>query len=114
MSRTSTIYVLHFDPPYVAKIGDTGRVKVAGHYVGSCAGDPETRLAEHVAGSDSPLVRAAVAAGSRILLAATMPGGRQEERRIKRSHHRERWCPYCTAEPRTSPPPARARTRTAA
>ena len=107
MSATSTIYVLHFDPPYTAGIGDTGRTKTAGHYVGSCAGDVLERVEQHIAGTGSPLVRAAVAAGSKVLLAATMPGGRQDERRIKRTHHRERWCPYCTPAPLTEPPKVR-------
>lgn len=98
MSRTSTIYVLHFDPPYSARIGGTDRFKTAGHYLGSCAGDPLERLAEHVAGTGSPLVRAAVRAGSRIVLAATMPGGRTEERRLKRRHHHARLCPICSPE----------------
>lgn len=107
MTATSTIYVLHFEPPYVAPIGDTGRHKVAGHYVGSCAGDPAVRVAQHVAGRGSPLVRAAVRAGSSIRLAATMPGDRKAERRIKRAKHNARWCPICTPHPLTSPPRAR-------
>lgn len=107
MSHTSTIYVLHFDPPYVAPVGDTGRTKTAGHYVGSCAGDVLERVEQHLRGAGSPLVRAAVAAGSIVTLAATMPGGRQDERRLKQTHHRERWCPLCTATPLTLPPKAR-------
>lgn len=95
MAYTSTVYLLHFDPPYVAPIGNTGRVKVAGHYVGSTAGSVEERLAEHVAGRGSPLIRAAVAAGSRILVAATWPGGRQAERAYKRGHRHKRRCPFC-------------------
>lgn len=98
MSHTSTIYVLHFDPPYSARIGGADRIKVAGHYLGSCAGDPRERLAEHVAGRGSPLVRAAVQAGSKIVLAATMPGGRGDERRLKRRHHHARLCPICSPE----------------
>lgn len=107
MSRTSTIYVLHFDPPYTARIGDTGRTKTAGHYVGSCAGDVLERVSQHLAGRGSPLVRAALAAGSRVRLVATMPGGRADERRLKRTHHRERWCPVCTPTPLTRPPAAK-------
>ena len=108
MSRTSTIYVLHFDPPYVAPIGDTGRVKTAGHYVGSCAGDPEERLAVHLSGAGSPLVRAAVAAGCTVTIAATMPGNKRDERRLKSVRHHARWCPLCRPEPLTRPPRARA------
>ena len=104
MSRTSTIYVLHFDPPYSVRIGGTDRFKTAGHYVGSCAGDVRARVEQHCLGQGSPLVRAALAAGSTVLLAATMPGDKQAGRRIKRTHHRERWCPFCTPDPLTEPP----------
>lgn len=104
MSATTTIYVLHFDPPYSVRIGGSDRVKTAGHYVGSCAGDVLERVEQHITGQGSPLVRAAIRAGSTVLLAATMPGGRADERRLKRTHHRERWCPFCTADPLTRPP----------
>lgn len=97
MSRTTTIYLLHFDPPYVAPIGTTGRVKTAGHYLGSTGCDVAKRVAEHVAGQGSPLVRAAVRAGCTIQLAATWPGGRDDERAAKRSHHHARLCPICRA-----------------
>lgn len=96
MGRTSTIYLLHFEPPYVAAIGETGRVKTAGHYLGSTGGDVAKRMAEHVAGQGSPLVRAAVRSGSVIHLAATWPGGRDDERKAKRGHHHARRCPFCT------------------
>lgn len=104
MSATSTIYVLHFDPPYRAPIGATGRVKTAGHYVGSTGGDVHARIARHLRGEGSPLVRAAVAAGCAVTIAATFAGGRDAERAIKRTHHRERWCPICTPRALTVPP----------
>lgn len=96
MGRTSTIYLLHFEPAYTAPIGQTGRVKTAGHYLGSTGGDVERRLAEHVAGNGSPLVKAAVRAGCRVILAASWPGGRDDERRAKQAHHHARRCPFCT------------------
>lgn len=95
MGRTSTIYLLHFTPPYRAPIGTTGRVKIAGHYLGSTAGTVADRLATHLAGQGSPLVRAAVAAGCTVEVAASWPGGRNEEKRIKRSRHHARLCPLC-------------------
>lgn len=101
MSRTDTIYVLHFEPAYRAPIGDTGRFKTAGHYLGSCLGTPHRRLEEHLAGAGSPLVRAAVAAGCKVTLAAAFPGGRQLERQLKRRHHHARLCTVC------NPPPPR-------
>lgn len=96
MGRTKIVYLLHFEPPYEAPIGDTGRVKRAGHYLGSTANTAAERMAEHVAGRGSPLVRAAVAAGSRVVLAGVWPGGRELERRMKRSHHHARHCLYCS------------------
>ena len=96
MSRTSTVYLLHFEPAYVAPIGDTGRLKLAGHYLGSCAGDPADRLADHLAGRGSPLVRAAVAAGCAVTVVRTWRGGRLEERRLKRRHRHADYCPLCS------------------
>ena len=96
MGRTSTIYLLHFEPAYVAAIGETGRVKTAGHYLGSTGGDVQRRLEEHLSGQGSPLVKAAVRAGCTIHLAATWPGGRDDERKAKRAHHHARRCPFCT------------------
>ena len=69
------MYLLHFEPAYRAATV-TGGVKEAGHYLGSCAGDAATRLAEHVAGRGSPLVRAAVQAGSTVSVVRTWRGGR--------------------------------------
>lgn len=103
MGRTSTIYLLHFEPAYRAAIGTTGRVKQAGHYLGSCAGDPEQRLSEHLSGAGSPLVRAAVRAGCVVTIAATWPGGRKDERRVKRQHNHRRRRPICRTSQPTSP-----------
>jgi predicted GIY-YIG superfamily endonuclease len=73
--QPGTVYVLHFEPAY----------RHARHYVG-WATDVNARLAEHLAGVGSPLVRAAVAAGVHVQVAATMPGSRFLERRLKRWH----------------------------
>jgi hypothetical protein len=54
-----TVYVLHFDPPY----------KHAQHYVGWTEGDVIERIAVHLQGRGSPLIRAAVAAGVYVQLA---------------------------------------------
>jgi len=99
VSRTSTIYLLHFEPPYRAPIGETGRFKSAAHYLGSCEGDPAARLLEHLTGKGSPLVRAAVRAGCNVTIAATWPGGRVDERRVKRQHNHRRRCPICRSRP---------------
>jgi len=48
-------------------------------------------------GTGSLLVRAAVAAGVRVELAATIPGSGHLERRLKRWHKTGRFCPRCRA-----------------
>lgn len=100
MSSTTTLYLLHFTPAYRAPIGDTGRVKVAGHYLGSTAAPVEDRLAEHLAGRGSPLVRAAVAAGCRVELVAVGAGDKKAERRLKRRHQHSAYCPRCSSSPK--------------
>jgi len=100
MSSTSTLYLLHFEPAYTAPIGDTGRVKVAQHYLGSTGSTAELRLAEHLAGHGSPLVKAAVAAGCVVELVAVGAGGKQAERRLKRRHRHADYCPRCRTAPK--------------
>ena len=80
-----TVYVLHFDPPY----------RHAGHYVGWTAGEVTDRLAVHLQGRGSPLVRAAVEAGVDVQLAATYAGTRYLERRLKSWHNTGRFCAIC-------------------
>jgi len=95
MGRTSTIYLLHFEPAYEAPIGETGRVKRAQHYLGSCSGSVQERFERRLAGRGSPLVRAAVATGCEVTIATTWPGGRDDEREAKRGHRHARYCPIC-------------------
>jgi predicted GIY-YIG superfamily endonuclease len=80
-----TIYIIHLDPPY----------KHAGHYLGWTAENVQARLATHLAGRGSPLIRAAVAAGARVQLADSFPGSRFGERRLKRWHKTGQFCPIC-------------------
>src|SRR5687768_11308024 len=81
-----TVYVLHFELGY----------KHARHYVGWTSGDDVTaRLAVHLQGRGSPLVRAAVRAGMQVQLAATYPGTRYLERRLKRWHKTGQFCAIC-------------------
>jgi predicted GIY-YIG superfamily endonuclease len=56
-----TVYVLHFEPAY----------KHARHYVGWTEGDVVERLAVHLQGRGSPLIRAALA----VLLAEVLNAG---------------------------------------
>lgn len=71
------------------------------HYLGYSR-NIEQRLADHMAGKGSPLIRAAVAAGLTPQLARTWPGGqRRLERRLKRTKNLPRYCPICN--PRLDP-----------
>jgi hypothetical protein len=82
-----TVYVLHIEPAY----------QHARHYVGfTDAASADERVAEHLAGHGSPLVRAALAAGHAVELATSWPGSRTDERRVKRAGgHGHRVCPRC-------------------
>lgn len=94
------LYLLHFDPPYRAPIGDTGRVKVAGHYLGSTSGTVDDRLAAHLQGRGSPLVRAAHLAGCRVDVVAVGVGDKTAERQLKRRHRHAVYCPLCSRSPK--------------
>ena len=85
--QAGTVYVLHFEPAYAP----------ARHYIG-WAHDVDARPAQHLAGAGSSLVRAALAVGVDVQLAATYPGSRHLERRLKRWHKTTQFCPRCRAE----------------
>ena len=76
--------MLHFEPAY----------RHARHYMG-WADDVDARVAEHLAGAASPLVRAALLAGASVTVAVTYAGSRQLERRLKRWHNTWKLCPIC-------------------
>ena len=83
-----TIYLLHFS----GKVSDHAQ-----HYLG-WAIDADKRVRQHINGhaKASPLVLAAKAEGFKITLAATWPGTRADERRLKTAgHFPERLCPIC-------------------
>jgi predicted GIY-YIG superfamily endonuclease len=94
--QLGTVYVLHFDPAY----------RHARHYVGWAA-DPDARIAAHLAGHGSPLVRAAVSAGASVRVAALIAGSRHLERRLKNWHKTGQFCPLCR-EARAARPPGPA------
>lgn len=84
-----TIYLLHFSEPYVR----------ARHYLGWTERDVSARLAEHLKGKGSPLVRAVVSAGITVSLVRTWEGvTRHEERRLKNLKGIKRHCPACIEE----------------
>jgi hypothetical protein len=85
-----TVYLLHFSAP----------VGHAQHYVGWTAGlDPQPRFQRHLAGRGSPLVRAALRAGT-VSLACHVPGTRADERVLKRRKNTRDYCPLCSPSAR--------------
>jgi hypothetical protein len=85
--QVGVVYLLHLEPAY----------RHARHYLGWTGGDVAARLATHLGGGGSPLIRAAVAAGVQVQLVATYPGSRSLERRLKRWHKTGQFCPVCRA-----------------
>lgn len=82
----SFVYLLHFDPP----------VAHARHYVGLVRESTvEERLGQHLTKKGSPLVRAAVEAGSVVTLVKTWPGDASLERHLKDAKNSHRHCPRC-------------------
>jgi len=79
------LYLLHFDPRY----------RHAGHYLGYTEDLPK-RFAMHMRGKGSPLVKAAVKNGSRIILVRIWAEDGNAEQEIKRVvGSRVRLCPVC-------------------
>ena len=97
------IYILHIDPPLAH----------ARHYVGFAEDHLlERRVLQHLEQKGrrpSKLVSAALAAGCTVTLAGTLPGDRNEERRLKKGGSAARYCPVC--RPLFYNPRARARMR---
>jgi hypothetical protein len=83
---TRGVYVIHIEPPF----------HHARHYVGFSK-DILARLALHQLGqSQVALIRAAVLAGHRLILAHVWPDAdRNFERRIKNRKNTPRYCPIC-------------------
>jgi hypothetical protein len=79
--RTTTVYLICFHPgiPRGARPGN------ACHYLGSTSYlDAAQRLREHLAGTGSPLVKAAHDRGLHPEIVATWTGSKQTERAMKR------------------------------
>lgn len=80
------IYVLHIEPAY----------KQARHYIGFTESDDVTaRYQRHMSGRGNPLIKAAVAAGCAVVIAASFPGDRTDERNIKNRSNGAEQCPIC-------------------
>ncbi len=70
--------------------------RVAPHYLGWTETDVDARVALHIAGRGSPLVRAALALGCTVTIERTWPNvDRRFERRLKNRHEAPRMCPRC-------------------
>ena len=93
VSRTSTVYLLHFDRP----IGAGGPHGFAQHYIGSTS-DLPARLEDHRAGRGARLMEVIAGAGVSFVVARTWPGGRTLERRLKNRKEAPRLCPICRAD----------------
>lgn len=78
------VYLLHFDPRY----------RHAGHYLGYTE-DVVSRFHLHLRGRGSPLVKAAVRGGCKIVLVRLWNEDGNAEQELKRSGSRARLCPVC-------------------
>jgi hypothetical protein len=90
--KTDTVYLVCFAPG-ISRGGMRGNSE---HYLGSCQGDPERRLGDHIKGKGSPLVRAAHQRGLNPRVTLQFPGDRRVERAIKdRKFALRKLCPVC-------------------
>ncbi|MCZ7544886.1 MAG: hypothetical protein M5R40_15790 [Anaerolineae bacterium] len=94
------IYLLHFLRP----IGDTSNARgMAMHYMGYADdGRLADRLAEHESGWGAKITAEFMRQQIPFVVAATWPGDRSEERRLKRWHKHPKLCPVCRAARRSS------------
>jgi hypothetical protein len=107
-----TVYLLHFDRPYVPYPGAPPHA-CAGHYTGFVRGsgqrELDRRLAEHGTEHGAKLMLAVAEAGIGWRVARTWPGGWARERQLKAQGGASRRCPECGITPRSAsgtPPPS--------
>ena len=88
------VYLLHISPPY----------RHARHYIGYTEREVMERVHDHFGsgrGRQSPLVRAAIAAGCTVVIARIWPDGdRALEQKFKKWRKGPLLCPKCNAKPR--------------
>lgn len=100
MAVIGTVYLLCFAETGIPR-GTNGEAR---HYLGWTAGDPEERLATHLAGRGSPLLAAVVDrhGPAAVTLVRTWPGAdRHYERALKDRREGPRLCPACHAAGRS-------------
>lgn len=85
MNNIGTVYIEHLERPY----------HHAGHYIGWCAGDVQTRHAQHVAGQGARLLEVVADAGIGFSITRTWVGDRKFERQLKNQKNAKRLCPAC-------------------
>lgn len=94
------VYLLHFDRP----LGDLSNPRgQAQHYIGS-ASNVSLRIAAHRQGDGAAIMRACKDAGIDFDLVRTWPGGRAEERALKRRKKARQLCPICNPPKGTANP----------
>jgi predicted GIY-YIG superfamily endonuclease len=86
-----TVYLVHLDQ----RLGSDHPKGSAGHYLGQTQ-DLERRLETHRAGLGARILAAAVDRGIGFDVVRTWPGGREEERQLKRQRNAPRLCPRCS------------------
>jgi predicted GIY-YIG superfamily endonuclease len=89
-----TIYLVCFDEPF----------SHARHYIGWTA-DLEARIARHLKGDGSNLLRHVQAAGIGWQVTGTWQGTRRDERAIKDRNEAPQYCPRCRAASGIKPLP---------
>lgn len=93
MSKTSIVYLIHFDEPY----------KHARHYMGSTTeANLDSRLEHHRNGNGSRLMAAVSAAGISWRVVRLWAGDKNTERQMKNnvSGNTGQYCPVCHERPR--------------
>ncbi len=105
-----TVYLVHLDTPLGEAQSDEQRALLWGlpprkgggkvhaqHYLG-WALNLEGRIYMHRIGRGAKFLRAANRAGIAWQVVRTWEGGKDLERKLKRSHHAARFCPICKGQ----------------
>lgn len=80
------IYIIHFDE----KLAHTQ------HYIGFCRdGTAKRRLKKHKSGEGARILARLNELGIGYKIVNTLPGDRDEERRLKKQKNHKRYCPIC-------------------
>jgi predicted GIY-YIG superfamily endonuclease len=84
------VYLIHFEKKF----------KHAQHYIGFCKdGNLKKRIKRHRKGDGAKLLRAVSLAGIEYNIVRVWDDGTQDfERRMKKTHHRELFCPICNPD----------------